>query len=160
MLFVRNICCDKHNFIGRKLLSQAFFCHNKRMFVMTKHSFVTTKVCLSQQIFCRDKHVFARQIICRKQKFLSRQKYFVVTKHNFVPTKVVSQQAYFCRNKRCVLSQQKRYLWQLLPMIDIHTVRHHRNAWSAYACPKRKVPSQAPNPDRVGTPRRLAKLGM
>ena len=40
---------------------------------------------------------------------------------------------------------------------DIHTVHCHRNAWSTEkACPERKVLSRAPNPDRVGTPRRLA----
>ena len=42
---------------------QAYFCHNKHVFVMT-NVFVATKVYLSQQNVCCDKHVFLQQNIC------------------------------------------------------------------------------------------------
>ena len=47
-----NICCNKHN-----LSWQAYFCHDKHMFVITKRSFVMTEVCLWQK-FCRYKIMF------------------------------------------------------------------------------------------------------
>ena len=82
-------------------------CHNKHMFVKTKHpllqqkyvcckkGFVATKVCLSQENFCHYKITcLSRQNICHY-------------KHNFVLTSILlSQKAYFCHNKHIFL------LWQ------------------------------------------------
>ena len=90
------ICCDKHNFDTTNILV-----------------FVATKVCLLwQKYVCCDKYLL-RQNFCHD-------------KHMFVATNIcLLQQAYFCcdrfcRDKHTFLSfaWQKRYLWQLLSMID------------------------------------------
>ena len=90
-------------------------------FVATKDdkTFITTNTC-----FCRDKHNFvATNIILSQQKF-GRDK------HAFVATKDV-----FCRDKHAAkrLSRQKRYLWQLPPMIEnnswLWAVRRFQGRW-------------------------------
>ena len=52
------------------------FCHDKHVFVMTKH------------VFCCDKHIF---VVTK------------VHKHNFVATDFLLRQAYICRDKQLVL---------------------------------------------------------
>ena len=64
------------------------FC-NKRVFVGTKHVF------LSRQKYACDKTFVATKIFC-------------CDKHNFVATKLLSRQAYFCRDERRVLSRHTR----------------------------------------------------
>ena len=73
---VTNICCDKHNFTATNILSlQAYFCHDKHVFVSTKH------------IFCHDKSMLVAT------KLLSWQ-----TQQIFVVTIVLLQQKYFCHD--------------------------------------------------------------
>ena len=62
-------CCDKHNFVATKVLSQQMFCCGQDTLVETKRSFVMTKVCLLQQNFCHDKHVFVRTKCLLQQKW-------------------------------------------------------------------------------------------
>ena len=104
LLWQRRICRDKMCFVTTKLslwllFWQAYFCCNKHVCPEKTHLFLcVTKVCLSWQArVCCDKSFVATKIFC----------------HNII----LLQQAYFCCNKRCVLLWQKRYLWQLLPMI-------------------------------------------
>ena len=104
-----NICSNKHNFVTTKLLSrQAYFCHDKHVFVATKHifchdksmllhTFVATKV-LSLQIFV------ATNIILTRQAHLSWQTRFCRDK-----THLLSQQKYACRDKK-KLSRQTQIL--------------------------------------------------
>ena len=94
-----------NSIIGRSC-HKYHFCCEKNMFVVTKH------------VFCHDKNMFVATNICWTSLLLSQQNTsFVVTKacllrqnfcpdkHNFVMTKL--------------LSRQKWYLWQLLPMIEL-----------------------------------------
>ena len=117
-------CChDKHVFVATK----HFFCHNKNMLI-------TRKLLLWQNYVCHDK-TFVATDIC-------------LNKHNFVATKVLSWQGYFCCNKRHVLLRQthvcdkhvfvatnfllwqKWYLWQLLPIHPTQKFGRHNLPWS------------------------------
>ena len=105
------VCCDTIFVMTNTCLSRQKFCLDKHM-----NTFVTTKLCLSRQIFV-------------VTKVLLWQKYFVMTSIIVFTTKLLSQQAYFCCDKRCVLLRQTRvccdnflpwqkwYLWQLGQMI-------------------------------------------
>ena len=91
IVMTKLFCCNKHNFVTTKLLSQAYFCHDKRPFCDDKHVFVMTKVCLSWQIvfvatnICRDKHNFAANFFPPTSIFLSQKKeVFCCDKHAFV----------------------------------------------------------------------------
>ena len=66
------------------------------MFVETKHMFVTTNIILSR---------------CGKHTFVVAKDVSCCDKHMFVATKL--------------LSQQKRYLWQLPPMILLSVTFQH-----------------------------------
>ena len=86
--------CHKYHFCGNKRSVMTNMSVVTNMFLSWQNmSFVTTKVCSSQQNFCRDKIMFVATNICHD-------------KHVFVTTKVLSWQAYFCHNKRHVLSWQ------------------------------------------------------
>ena len=61
-----------------------------------------TNTCFSRQKFCHDKHVF----VVTKHVFYLSQQMFCSDKHNFVATNVFLRQAYFCHHKRRVLSWQ------------------------------------------------------
>ena len=100
-------------FVATKVLSCPKFCHNKCIFVITKH------------IFCRNKNTLVTTKLWSQQ-----QTNICRNKHNFVTTKLWSQQAYFCHDKHAwfsekrimffvtkLLSWQKWYLWKLPPMI-------------------------------------------
>ena len=102
----QKFCCNKHAFVTTKDV----FCHNKRV-CHSKSKLVVTKLLLQQNYFCHDeKNCLSFQsfvmtsIFCHdKRCVLSRQTHVCLNKHVFVVTKV--------------LSQQKFYLWQLLPTI-------------------------------------------
>ena len=104
-LLQQNFCHNKIMFVVTIFfLLQQDFCHDKHTFVMTKDVFcrdksklVTTKLCMSRQIF-------VATIFLLQQKCLSWQK-FCCDKHTFVATKHI-----FCR--------KKLYLWQLRPMLQ------------------------------------------
>ena len=78
-------------------------------------------------IFCCDKRVIVvtKYVFSRDRSMLVATNIFFVfycDKHNFFVTNVLSRQAYFCRYKHVFvatkrLSRQKRYLWQVPPMI-------------------------------------------
>ena len=94
--------CDKSMLAATRLLSwQNSVCRDK--------TFVMTNRCLSWQRFCHDKHTFVVTILCSRDTYLPQRK-FIVTNINCVATKHV-----FVATK--LLSHQKWYLWQLLPMI-------------------------------------------
>ena len=82
---------------------QNYACHdnNKNL----RHIFVTINRCLSQQKFC-----------CNI--LLSWQKMFCCNKHMFNVTKQACHDKTFVVTNTCLL-RQKRYLWQLPPMVTI-----------------------------------------
>ena len=115
------VCLPQH--LSKIFLSQQKFCHDKylcllqKKFCHDKHTFVTTKLCLSWQMFCHDKSMFvATNILLLQQKMC-----FVTT--------------------NTCLSQQKRYLWQLPPMICELLLACRRNV--AGRCSFTKQASQA-----------------
>ena len=131
ILLQKKFCCDKHDFVVKKvLLWQAYFCHCKHVFVVTKYVFccdkrVMTNICrdksflltdtfLLRQKFCRGKHnKRVMTNICRDKSFLLTDTFllpqkFCRGKHTFVTTKAV-----FCHDKR---------LWHLPPMIILSTL--------------------------------------
>ena len=103
LLWQRRICRDKmfcydKTFVVTFVLTSLFLLQQTRLSWENTFFLCVTKVCLSWQTrVCCDKSFVATKIFC----------------HNII----LLQQAYFCCNKRCVLLWQKRYLWQLLPMI-------------------------------------------
>ena len=118
------VCRDKRRLLSRQKYAFAKYAKvcDKTVFVATK--IFATNVLSRQAYFCRDqRHVLSRQTrVCRDKQLsrqnMSRQKYFVA------PNIILSRQAYFCSRipKMCLvatklLSRQKWYLWQLLPVI-------------------------------------------
>ena len=125
-------------------LSWHTFCRKKHVsFVSTNPSFVMTKVSLSSQNFCHAKNILSQQKFClykhnfvttnnfvmtkvlsqayfsHDKRLVCHDKHFYCNKIMFVMTKDV-----FCHNKLAfwfvatkLLSWQKVYLWQLLPML-------------------------------------------
>ena len=77
-------------FVATKVLSCPKFCHNKCIFVITKH------------IFCRNKNTLVTTKLWSQQ-----QTNICRNKHNFVTTKLWSQQAYFCRDKHAWFSEKR-----------------------------------------------------
>ena len=102
-----HVCHDKTHLLSR----QAHVCRDKSMLVLTKLLSWQNYVCcdwyLLRQKFRRDKHIY---MFLTTNIILLRQAYFCCNKkHVFVATKV--------------LSQQKWYLWQLPPTIDLQGVQ-------------------------------------
>ena len=84
---------------------------NKKTNICFTHRGIIGRNCPKYN-FCRDKSMLVpTKPFLRQTHFLSRQ-IFAATNIN-----VLSWQEYFCHDKRRVLSRQKRYLWQLPPMI-------------------------------------------
>ena len=112
-----------------KVLSwQAYFCHNKHVFVMTKHVFCHDKSMLVvPKIICCDKHNFVATSI-----FLLWQKTCPV----FVATKL--------------LSRQKWYLWQLPPVIAL--VPHDCTSATPTGTWSTKLPHSPPPPPPPTSP--------
>ena len=120
-----HVCHDKHVFITTKHI----FCHNKS--VLVTKTFVATKLCLSWQIFVMTTNFDKRCI-------LSGQTCMLVT------TKLLSRQNYVCPNKyllwqklcqdKNILSQQTSfwYLWQLPPMIYNCTFFNQSAQWNKF----------------------------
>ena len=76
------------------------FCHDKQVFVTTKH------------VFCHDKCMLVMTKVLSRQNYVCCNKTSVTTniwcsKHNFVMTKVLSQQTCLCAcfDKMCLLQQ-------------------------------------------------------
>ena len=97
----------------------------------------TSIIFFATKVVCHDKtRLLSRQkYACRDKHILSRLAYFCREKHVFVASKIffrtniiLSRQAYFCRDKRCILSQQKLYLWQLPPVIEVAQQRDERDS--------------------------------
>ena len=107
-VMTKYFCRNKHMFVVTKVLSrQAYFCHDKRC-VLTrgKSKLVVTKL-LSQQKLCLSQFVTTKvcqKFCCDKNTFVATKDMFCHDTHVFVVTITY-------------LSQQKWYLWQLLPMI-------------------------------------------
>ena len=80
------------NYATNIFLSWQKFCHDKHVFVMTKHIF------LWQEYACHDKSFVVKNYVCHEKIFLSQQ-IFLCDKHNFVVTKVLFWHAYFCHDK-------------------------------------------------------------
>ena len=94
--------------IGRSC-RKCHFCHDKSMCLSQQNaSFVATKVCSPRQNICRNKIMFAAT------KYFCCVKTFVAT--NICRNKHVSHDKSFVATS-ILLSQQKWYLGQLLPMI-------------------------------------------
>ena len=135
--------------VATKLLSwQAYFCHNRHVFVSTKHIFccdksmlVTTKPLSRQSYFCcnktcHDKYLSWQTFSHNKLTFvmtstcLSQQNMcFVVTKVN-VATNFLSQQTHVCPDK---------YMsWQNFCCNKHNSFMTKLWLWQAYFCCKRK----------------------
>ena len=131
-------------FVMTKLSSQqTHVCHDKT------HLLSWQSIFLSQQKFCHDRYfhniiLLWQAYICHDRTHLLLQQNFCNDKHNnFVVTELLSWQAYFCHNNRHVLlrqtrvllqqsfchnktfvvtkllSQQKWYLWQFPPVVEV-----------------------------------------
>ena len=100
-LLRQNFCRDKQVFVATTI-----FCHGKHTFVISRDKDVATNVLSRQAYFCRDKQMFvATTIFCHDKHTVvaTKDSFFVATNNVFVATKL--------------LSRQKWYLWQLLPMV-------------------------------------------
>ena len=121
------VCLDKNMFVTTKtcVSQQNHVCHNKNMCVTTKpfhkYNFVVTSI-----LFLRQTHVCHDQThLLLWQKYACHDKCFVATKlcllrqtqNIFVMP--LSRQTRVVKIKRLLLSQQKLYLWQFPPMIDV-----------------------------------------
>ena len=85
-----NICCDKHNSVVTKVLSQqTYFCHDKHVFVAT-----------TKHIFCCDK-AFVMTNTCLSWQILVTTKMFCCDKHNFVTTSFVMASILLSEQKMC-----------------------------------------------------------
>ena len=119
----KNVRCDKSFVAISVLLSRQKTCLSWQTRVCQDKNYTCGSS--RQWYFCRDKGcVLSRQTrACHDKskfvvtKFLSRQN--CVCHDFFLPlTKMcLSRQTYICRDKTRLLSRQKWYLWQLLPMI-------------------------------------------
>ena len=89
-VFITGGSCHRYHFYRDKSKFR-HLCY-KRVFVATKHVF------LSRQKYACDKTFVATKRFC-------------CDKHNFVATKLLSRQAYFCRDERRVLSRHT-CLWR------------------------------------------------
>ena len=61
-------CCDKHNFVATKILSQQMFCFGRDTLVMTK------------EVFCRDKSMLVATELLSRQTCVCHDKTFVAIK--------------------------------------------------------------------------------
>ena len=96
--------CHKYNLLRQRFCHDTFLVTNTRV-CRDKSMLAVTKVCWPWQNFVfLWKLCLSREKFCLTNILLSQQNVFCHGKHVFVMTKH--------------LSQQKRYLWQLLPMID------------------------------------------
>ena len=109
----QKFCHNKHKDVF--IMTKHIFCHDKSMLVTTKllsrHIFVATNMCLSQQRFCLDKHTFVTTkdvFCCDKQllvvtKVCLLQQISVMTKLSwqkyFVVTNIIFSWQNFCHNK-------------------------------------------------------------
>ena len=100
MFVVTNMCLSWQNFCCNNICLNKQFCHDK-------HTFVTTNTCLSRQniSFVSTKSCLSRQVFVVTEVLLRQ--------NIFVATKVLWWQAYFCHDKRCVLLWQTHLSWQM-----------------------------------------------
>ena len=109
------------SFVATKVyLLRQNFCHDKIMFVTTKY-FLTTNICHDKHMFVMMKVLLWQAYFCQdKRCVLSWQTCVFHNKSKLVMTNLLLswQNMCFVMTNMCLcLSQQKRYLWQLLPMI-------------------------------------------
>ena len=72
-----NTCCNKHNFVMTKVLSwQKMFCHNKHLFVTTKH------IVMTKDVFCCDKRVCCNKHVWHNKTFVATKMIFVAAVAN------------------------------------------------------------------------------